>query len=51
MAKGIIIRNKEKTKQKLINAVGKLLRKEGFHAIKINRIAETAGVGKQLIYN
>lgn len=51
MAKSIIIRNKEITKQKLINAVGKLLRKEGFHAIKINRIAETAGVGKQLIYN
>lgn len=51
MAKSIITRNKEKTKQKLINAVGRILRKEGFHALKINRIAETAGVGKQLIYN
>lgn len=50
MAKTIVRRDKEKTKQKILNAVGKILRKEGYHAIKINKIAETAGVGKPLIY-
>lgn len=51
MAKAIVRRDKEKTKQKLINAVGKLLKKEGFQGIKINKVAETAGVGKKLIYD
>jgi len=51
VVKKIVRRDKEKTKQKLINAVGRLLRKEGFHAIKINKVAETAGVGKKLIYD
>ncbi|WP_300601968.1 TetR/AcrR family transcriptional regulator [Niabella sp.] len=51
MTTTIIKRNKEKTKQKLIKAVGKILRKDGFQAIKINKVAETAGVGKKLIYD
>lgn len=51
MVKRIKIRDKEKTKQKLIDAVGKILRKEGFTGIKVNNIAEVAGVNKKLIYD
>ncbi|MFT3903250.1 MAG: TetR/AcrR family transcriptional regulator [Niabella sp.] len=51
MAKTIVKRNKEKTKQKLINAVGKVLRKEGFQGVGVNKVADTAGVGKKLIYD
>jgi AcrR family transcriptional regulator len=42
--------DKEKTKQKLIKAVGAILVKEGFQNIKINRIEAVAGVSKKLIY-
>jgi AcrR family transcriptional regulator len=45
------IRNKEKSKQKLLNAVGKILRTKGFSALKVNDIAATAGLDKKLIYN
>lgn len=44
-------RSKEKSKQKLLNAVGKLLKTKGYTALKVNDIAATAGLDKKLIYN
>lgn len=44
------VRDKEKTKQLFLNAVGKLLRTKGFSALKVNDIAATAGLDKKLIY-
>lgn len=43
-------RNKERTKLKLINAVGEIIRSEGYTKLGVNRIAGTAGVSKKLIY-
>ena len=44
-------RNKEDSKQQLLNTVGKILKEEGYPALKINNIAEKAGLNKKLIYN
>lgn len=44
------IYNKERTKGKLISAVGKILVKEGFQNIRVNKVAEVAGVAKKAIY-
>ncbi|MHC8950584.1 TetR/AcrR family transcriptional regulator [Sphingobacterium hungaricum] len=44
------IRNKEKTKQGLIDAVGKIILEDGYTKLGINRIAKVAGVDKKLIY-
>jgi len=44
------IRNKEKTKEKLIKAVGTILQTKGFSFIKVNTIAAESGVNKRLIY-
>lgn len=38
------------TRQKLIQAVGTVLAKEGFKGLGINKIAKTAGVDKVLVY-
>ena len=43
-------RDKESTKQRLIDAVGKILVEQGFQGIGINAIAKEAGVDKVLIY-
>lgn len=43
-------RNKDKSKQQLLNAVGRLLRTKGYTALKVNDIAATAGLDKKLIY-
>jgi len=43
--------DKEKTKQKLINAVGKVIVKEGFQNIRINKIERVSGVSKKAIYD
>lgn len=43
-------RNKERTKVKLINAVGEVIRTQGYTKLGINRIADTAEVSKKLIY-
>ncbi|MBU2644359.1 TetR/AcrR family transcriptional regulator [bacterium] len=43
-------RDKETTKQKLIDAVGEILREQGFQGIGINAVAKKAGVDKVLIY-
>lgn len=43
-------RNKEQTKQRLINAVGEIIAKEGYAALGVNKIARQANVNKKLIY-
>lgn len=43
-------RDRETTKQHLIDAVGELLTEQGFQGIGINAIAKKAGVDKVLIY-
>lgn len=45
------IYNKERTKNKMIRAVGKILVKEGFQNIKINKVAATSGITKKLVYD
>ncbi|MDD2206605.1 TetR/AcrR family transcriptional regulator [Aminobacterium sp. MB27-C1] len=45
-----IIRNKELTKKKILQAVERILSQEGFQELGINRIAREAGVDKTLIY-
>ena len=47
----LAVRNKEQSKQRLLDAVGKLLQSKGFAALKVNDIAATAGLDKKLIYN
>lgn len=44
------IRDKDRTKEKLISAVGKLITTKGFHELRVTTIASTAGVDKKLIY-
>ncbi|TZF98953.1 TetR/AcrR family transcriptional regulator (plasmid) [Chryseobacterium panacisoli] len=44
------IRNKERSKKKFLDAVGKILRTKGHAALKVNGIAATAGVDKKMIY-
>lgn len=44
------IRDKERTKLKLLAAVGEIIRKEGYKGLGVNKIAYTAGVNKKLIY-
>ena len=44
-------RNKENTKQKLLDAVGTILKTQGYPELKVNHIAATAGLDKKLIYN
>ncbi|MDH6253502.1 AcrR family transcriptional regulator [Chryseobacterium sp. H1D6B] len=44
------IRDKEKTKQKLLAAVGKILRVKGYSGLKVSKIAQVAGFDKKLIY-
>lgn len=46
-----VVRNKEKSKQRLLAAVGKILKAKGFAALKVNDIAAVAGLDKKLIYN
>jgi Bacterial regulatory proteins, tetR family len=43
-------RNKEETKSRILQAVGKLLAESGFNSLGINAIAKEAGVDKVLIY-
>ena len=43
-------RNKELSKARLLTAVGKVLKEEGFQQVKVNRIAKEADLDKKLIY-
>ncbi|RZJ47294.1 MAG: TetR/AcrR family transcriptional regulator [Flavobacterium sp.] len=45
------VRNKEKSKEKFLAAVGIILKNKGFAALKVNDIAAVAGLDKKLIYN
>ncbi|MFP8892248.1 TetR/AcrR family transcriptional regulator [Chryseobacterium sp. EZn1] len=45
------IRNKERSKKKFLDAVGKILRTKGYTALKVNSIAAAAGVDKKMIYS
>jgi len=44
-------RNKEKSKQKFLDAVGKILNTKGFSGLKVNDIAKVAKLDKKLMYN
>ncbi len=51
MSKKIIkIDRKARTKEKLIKAVGKVLSKDGFIGLGVNKVAKAAGVDKVLVY-
>ncbi|UUV21998.1 TetR/AcrR family transcriptional regulator [Paenimyroides aestuarii] len=43
-------RDKNKSKKQFLNAVGHILKTKGYTALKVNTIAETAGLDKKLIY-
>ncbi|WP_316829251.1 TetR/AcrR family transcriptional regulator [Pedobacter aquatilis] len=44
------IRNKERSKKKFLDAVGKILKTKGYAGLKVNDIAATAGLDKKMIY-
>jgi len=44
------MRNKEATKQKLLDALGAIIREQGFTEAGVNSVARRAGVDKVLIY-
>jgi AcrR family transcriptional regulator len=44
------IRDKERTKLKLLNSVGNILKKNGFTALNASRIAKKSNVDRKLIY-
>ena len=43
-------RNKEETKDRIIDAAGRLLAEGGFRKLGVNAVAREAGVDKVLIY-
>ncbi|SOD12636.1 TetR/AcrR family transcriptional regulator [Pedobacter xixiisoli] len=43
-------KNKEKSKEQFLNAVGEILQTKGYAALKINDVAATARLDKKLIY-
>jgi AcrR family transcriptional regulator len=43
-------RNREHTRERIVNAVGQVLARDGFGGIGVNAIAKQAGVDKVLIY-
>ncbi|RZJ86733.1 MAG: TetR/AcrR family transcriptional regulator [Chryseobacterium sp.] len=45
------VRNKERTKVNLINALGKILKKDGFSGLSISSVADVAKVDRRLIYD
>ncbi|MGG7469372.1 TetR/AcrR family transcriptional regulator [Chryseobacterium arthrosphaerae] len=44
------IRNKERSKKRFLDAVGKILKTKGYAGLKVNDIAKAAGVDKKMIY-
>ncbi|WP_407402534.1 TetR/AcrR family transcriptional regulator [Chryseobacterium sp.] len=44
------IRDREKTKQKLLSAVGKIIKTKGYSGLLVSKIADVAGFDKKLIY-
>jgi AcrR family transcriptional regulator len=45
------IRDKERTKHKLMNAVGAILKKEGFTGLNVSKVATKANLDRKLIYD
>lgn len=45
------LRNKERTKENLITALGEILKKDGFSGLSISRVAGEAKVDRRLIYD
>lgn len=45
------VRNKQRTKENLITALGEVLKKDGFSGLSISRVAEVAKVDRRLIYD
>jgi len=45
------IRNKERTKDKLINAVGQIIREDGYAGLKLRKIEKVAGVDRKTLYD
>lgn len=45
------VRNKERTKKNLVDALGEILKKDGFSGVSISRVAEKAKVDRRLIYD
>ena len=45
------IRNKEWTKQKLLAAVGKILKNDGFTGLNVSKVALKAEVDRKLVYD
>jgi AcrR family transcriptional regulator len=50
VAKHVPIRDREQTRQLLIEAVGRVLAQDGFAGLGVNAVARAAGVDKVLIY-
>lgn len=50
MTKDKIIKNREITEKKILEAVGELIKEEGFEKIGVNAVAQKAGISKMLIY-
>ena len=46
----MVEKNAEETRQRILDALGRLLAKGGFHAVGVNALARAAGVDKVLIY-
>jgi len=44
------MRNREKTQATILNAAKKLIAKDGFSSLGVNKLADASGVDKQLIY-
>ncbi|MFD2905865.1 TetR/AcrR family transcriptional regulator [Sphingobacterium anhuiense] len=44
------IRNRKRTEEKLINAVGDLIKEEGYSGLNMRKVVKLAGVDKKLIY-
>ena len=44
------MKNREATKRKLLNAVGYIIKTNGFEGLGVNKVAKSAGVSKVLIY-
>ncbi|MNK61920.1 HTH-type transcriptional repressor NicS [compost metagenome] len=45
------IRDKERTKKKLLDAVGKILKKDGFTGLNVSQVALKAKVDRKLVYD
>ena len=50
LAPVIPIRSKDMSKEKLIQAVGRVIAQVGFQSLGVNQVAREAGVDKKLIY-